>query len=404
MTILGIETSCDETALCIIDATGDAKNGIGIDILANLTLSQIELHRKYGGVFPNLAKREHQKNLVPLLEKTLAEAKMLRRENPSKEFHSQILENLGMILKREPELLRQFLEFVPAVGKPAIDLIAVTNGPGLEPCLWSGLNFAKSLSFTWNLPLVPVNHMEGHVFVSLLKQNENSDSQFLISRPAFPAIALLVSGGHTELVLVKNFLRYKIIGETRDDAVGEAFDKVARILGLSYPGGPEISRLAEKLRAAEKNYKPKWNLPRPMMKSGDFDFSFSGLKTAVLYAVKKLPEISEAARGEIAMEFEDAVTEVLVSKTKKAVEKYAAKTLILGGGVIANKNIRREFEKLARAEGKLPLFIPQIDHATDNAVMVALAGYFHSKNAGAADKLKVKAEGGARIDSFRDKD
>src|SRR3989344_915417 len=221
--ILGIETSCDETALALID---------GKKILANITLSQAKIHAQYGGVFPMLAKREHAKNLLPIFKKIL-ETAGLSKPNQSKipaKNHSDILEKIRMILEREPELLEQFLEFAPTIEKPPIDAIAVTKGPGLEPALWVGINFAKALATIWNIPIIPINHMEGHIVSALLCQNESS--KFQVPNFRFPAIALLISGGHTELVLMKDWFDYEIIGATKDDAVGEAFDKVARILGL----------------------------------------------------------------------------------------------------------------------------------------------------------------------------
>lgn len=435
MIILGIETSCDETALSIIEIDG-AKNlpPFEVKILANNVLSQIEIHKQYGGVFPNLAKREHGRNLIPLMEKTLKESGFGNSKSQttnSKWFgeahHPEFAEGqipnhkLEKILSRETELLKQFLEFIPTIQKPPIDLIAVTAGPGLEPALWVGINFAKALSVAWNIPAVAVNHMEGHILVSLLKRNEekhksqitnpkqiqNSNFQtqntmsYTLNPIPFPALSLLISGGHTEMVLIKDWLSYEIVGKTRDDAVGEAFDKVARILGLPYPGGPEISRLAEETRKTKLDSTSKSEkrlnlvLPRPMLHSPDLDFSFSGLKTAVLYLVKKLPApLDEKTKTEIAREFENAVTEVLAVKIKKAIETYGVKTLILGGGVVANKHIRAAFEKLTREFGII-LKLPAIDHATDNALMIAVAGYFNKTRA-LSEKtglLDVKANG-----------
>ncbi|MSR78783.1 MAG: tRNA (adenosine(37)-N6)-threonylcarbamoyltransferase complex transferase subunit TsaD, partial [Candidatus Taylorbacteria bacterium] len=217
----------------------------------------------------------------------------------------------------------------------------------------------------------------------------------------FPSLALLISGGHTEMVLMKDWLHYEIVGKTRDDAIGEAFDKVARILGLPYPGGPEISKLAEQAREAKPGSTSKSGerlnlvLPRPMLHSKDLDFSFSGLKTAVLYLVKKLQTpLDEKTKAEIACEFEDSVTEVIVEKVKKAIETYGVQTLVLGGGVVANKNIRKAFEELA-LDQNISLELPAIDHATDNALMIAIAGYFN-KNKATTEKtglLDLKADG-----------
>ena len=403
MIILGIETSCDETALSIIEigAEKNADDGVGVKIIANQVLSQIELHKQYGGVFPMLAKREHGKNLVPLLKKTLEEANFLVPAKQKK--HSDTLANIGMDWEHDAELKKSFLEFIPTIDKPPVDLISVTAGPGLEPCLWTGLNFAKALSVSWNIPTVAANHMEGHMLVALLqavtsekfkvKSGNKENSEFQIQTPNFPALALLISGGHTELVLMKNWLEYEIVGRTRDDAAGEAFDKVARILGLPYPGGPEISRLADSARKSPANHELK--LPRPMLHSDNLDFSFSGLKTAVLYLVKKLPApLDEKTKAEIALEFEDAVTDVIISKIKQAIETFGIQTLILGGGVVANAHIREETEKMAR-EQNITLKLPVINHATDNALMIALAGYFNRKKAFTEKTglLSVKANG-----------
>lgn len=367
MKILAIETSCDETAISIVEASGE-KNP-KFKILGNSLLSQIDIHKKYGGVFPMMAKREHSKNLVPLLEDCLKQAEMFQLKNDAK----KIPENLEKIFEREPELMKNFAELVPRIERPDINAVAVTTGPGLEPALWVGINFAKALAILWDLPIIPTNHMEGHIVSSLISESSKPVSvQNNKKLVEFPAIALLISGGHTELVLVKDWLKYEIIGRTKDDAVGEAFDKVARMLGLPYPGGPEISRLAAAHRTSGKISNQKF--PRPMIHSHDFDFSFSGLKTAVLYAVKKIGELGQNVKEEIAREFEDAAVEVLVSKTKNAVEKFGAKTLILGGGVTANKEIRRAFEEVA-AGYEISLFIPDPKLSTDNALMIAAAAY-----------------------------
>jgi N6-L-threonylcarbamoyladenine synthase len=236
MKLLGIETSCDETAVCIIAAEGNFGAEFRYNILGNALLSQATLHAKFGGVFPNLAKREHAKNLVPILKEALGQAGELRLDQSSPATAS-----LKALLVREPELLEQLEAFLQTHAKPDVDAIAVTAGPGLEPALWVGINFAKALSFAWNIPIVAANHMEGHIVLSMMGKERLAPFEF-------PALALLISGGHTELVLSKEFGTYQPIGQTRDDAAGEAFDKVARMLELPYPGGPEISRLAEEAR------------------------------------------------------------------------------------------------------------------------------------------------------------
>jgi len=381
MKILGIETSCDETALCVIEATGDIKTPetLAFRVLGNELLSQINIHAQYGGVFPAIAKREHSKALIPLLETILKEIKLEKTEikiDPEKQ------KRIEKILERELELKEIFLERINKIQKPDIDAIAVTYGPGLEPALWVGINFAKALSIAWDIPIIPTNHMEGHIVSSLtnkidwgnnIKTEENDNI-------TFPAIALLISGGHTELVSVTEWAKYKIIGSTKDDAVGEAFDKVARILGLPYPGGPAISQMATEARVDKPQATPIYNLPSPMIHSNDFDFSFSGLKTAVLYTVKKIPEITDEIKKDIAREFEDAVIKVLLAKAKKALIATGAKSLIIGGGVSANKEIRKAFQNLAKELG-INISIPNHLLSTDNAVMIAIAGYIQAESA-----------------------
>ncbi|HBV01300.1 MAG TPA: hypothetical protein DEF00_02810 [Candidatus Taylorbacteria bacterium] len=430
MIILGIETSCDETALALIEAEGDS-----VRVLANITHSQAALHAKYGGVFPNLAKREHSRNLIPLLKNVLTESGFGKPKSqaPDSEQIQSVKSKtlnakrstLNAILEREPELLGQFLEFIPTIEKPPIDAIAVTEGPGLEPCLWTGINLANALSLVWNIKVVPVNHMEGHIFSALMRRKECSANRitrsarevlplhairYALHAPRFPALALLISGGHTELVLIKSQFSYEIIGQTRDDAVGEAFDKVARLLGLPYPGGPEISRLAENARHAkqgsplESGERSNLVLPRPMLYSGDYNFSFSGLKTAVLYTVKKIPKLTEKIKMELAKEFEDAVTEVLIAKTKKAMEHYDVKALLIGGGVIANKHIRRAFEDLANTYDRMYLLkeekflhIPEANLTTDNALMIAVAGLIQHMGGRVSKKANLTARGNLRL-------
>src|SRR3989344_9652744 len=249
MKILSIETSCDDTGITIMEVKGGTTNA-SFKILANNLSSQVKIHIPYGGVYPILAKREHIKNLPILLVKSLNEARLNKLPKP-------------------------------------VDLIAVTYGPGLEPALWSGITFAQELAKKWKVPLVPVNHMEGHVLSPFGKTKKNKREKFTIPKVRTPILSLLVSGGHTQLVLSKKWMSYEIIGETLDDAVGEAFDKVARMLGLPYPGGPEISKLAEEARAKEKQ-NSSLRLPRLMLHSKNFNFSFSGLKTEVLDLIRKI--------------------------------------------------------------------------------------------------------------------
>jgi len=364
MRILAIETSCDDTCIAIIEVF--SKEKLQFKILSDIVSSQVEIHKKWGGVFPAMAKREHQKNLVVVLKEALEKAKLLQKlENPSKINRNKTLRKL---LEREECLVKKLTKFLKNYKKPDIDLIAVTTGPGLEPCLWSGINFAKALAYYWNLSIIPVNHIEAHIFANFV----GSDSKL------FPAVCLVVSGGHTQLILMPKIGSYKILGETRDDAAGECFDKVARILGLGYPGGPIISQLAAELKPKTKNQKPKIILPRPMINHKDYDFSFSGLKTAVLYNFKtqsKKTQKSKRYIKEICKETQQAVIDVLLSKTKRAAKDLKAKTIILGGGVVANKELRKQFKKAFLKEG-LRLFFPELKFSTDNAVMVGVAACF----------------------------
>jgi len=358
MKILSIETSCDDTGISILEAKGGIRDA-SFKILANNVSSQIDIHIPYGGVYPALAKREHTKNLPFVLEKTL-------REVPT------------------PKIKRVGIPTLENVGtkNPGIDAITVTHGPGLEITLWTGITFAQELAKKWNVPIIPVNHMEGHMF-SVFGKGKGS---FKIPPIKTPVLALLVSGGHTELILMKKWMQYERIGETVDDAVGEAFDKVARTLGLPYPGGPEISRLANQARKLRiTNYELRIKLPRPMIYSKNFNFSYSGLKTAVLYLVRDLgglEKINEETKAQIALEFENAAIECLVYKTKKAIEKYKIKTLIVAGGVSANNHLKKEIQKITttkagQAKNKVKLFFPPKELTGDNSLMIGIAGYLN---------------------------
>ena len=367
MNILSIETSCDETAIAILNITG-SKNLVG-KVLAHTVASQIELHTQYGGVFPMMAQREHAKNILPVLLETLKKAGFLAKAKKPARFPAQ---KISTLLARENDLGERFLSELPTYKKPNIDKIAVTVGPGLTPALWVGISFAKALSVAWDIPIVPVNHMEGHLLSTLISDSKKS---FKLSQSNFdlPAISLLVSGGHTEIVLFKKIGAYKVVGCTRDDAAGEAFDKVARMLGLAYPGGPLISKLASEFR--NKKIESKTTLPRPMIHSKDFDFSFSGLKTSVLYLLRDLGEIDENKKMEIACEFENAVVDVLIAKTFAAVKKFKAQSIIVGGGVSANTELQKRFKIEAKKYG-IPVHLPTKNLSTDNAIMIAIAGYF----------------------------
>lgn len=390
MKILAIETSCDDTGIAILDARKRGKSSHCLHMMANAIQSQ-PIHTNYGGVFPMMAKREHGKNIVPVFEKALKDAelfksgKLILSDKQKKEIQK--------ILERENDLGVVFLKHIEKIKKPKIDAIAVTVGPGLEPALWVGISFAKALSIAWDLSILPVNHMEGHI-LSILMTDEGK-----IPEIQFPALSLLVSGGHTELVLMKDFGKYKIIGQTRDDAAGEAFDKVARMLDLPYPGGPEISKLADAYRKNSKVFLPEIKLPRPMIYSGDFDFSFSGLKTAVLYMIRDLGVINDEQKKKIACEVEDSIVEVLTHKTIKAIEKYKIQTLIVGGGVSANTHLQKVLKekvglKIKNEKLKIEVYFPAKKLSTDNGLMIAITGYFNylkkpTKNSRSLSSLKA---------------
>lgn len=384
MRILAIETSCDETAVAVLHCSGDEKHAT-FSIEGNGLLSQVDIHRPYGGVYPMLAKREHARTLVPVLHTALEKAGLL---TPG--VSTTDTQELTSILEREPELATQLVTFLGEHARPPIDAIAVTHGPGLEPALWVGVNFARALSQAWDIPVVGINHMEGHLLSALAQPGEDAMS-FSISNIELPLLGLLISGGHTEFVSMNPWLSYQLIGRTRDDAVGEAYDKVARMLGLPYPGGPEVSKLAEIDRA--RGPKHLYTLPRPMLKDAHCDFSFSGLKTAVRYAIGDAT-LTREEQEDMAREFEDAVAEVIYAKTLRAIEETEARTFAIGGGVAANTNIRRMFsERLPVDHPEISLSIPLPAFTTDNAVMIGIAGYFHARIHDFHDAQTLRAQG-----------
>ncbi len=413
MIILGIETSCDDTALALIE-TQVTKTTLECRVISSLVHSQAELHSAYGGVFPTLAKREHGKNIVPLLHKLIIDSKDALNEmahikhspNISKEHFDTIIESFRSTLKESnPDLIESVTHAHFLTQKLPIDAIAVTEGPGLEPALWVGISFARILADLWGVPIIPVNHMEGHIVGSLLQTDVPYGTWQKLKPLTCPAIALLISGGHTELVKIESgqhsrgditppILKYTIIGQTKDDAVGEAFDKVARLLGLPYPGGPHISKYAHE--AWEQKISSPIKLPRPMINSKDLNFSFSGLKTAVLYAVREASDgagmTSETFKKGLAYEFEQAVAETLESKLRSAIEEIVAQTIIIGGGVSANHVLRKRFQTLAN-EYNIPIYMPNQHISGDNALMIALVvalnTKIHSKN--------IKADGTKRL-------
>ena len=313
--ILGIESSCDETSAAIIKVENNK-----FSILSNIISSQIKIHQQYGGVVPEVAARNHVINIIPVVQQALMKARVTPKE---------------------------------------IGLLATTAGPGLITSLMVGLETSKTLAYTWQKPIVPVNHMKGHIYANWFNNKKIS----------FPAIALIVSGGHTELILMKNKTNFKKIGQTVDDAAGEAFDKVAQLLNIGYPGGPIVSKLA--LDGDPKSFA----LPRPMIDNQNFNFSFSGLKTAVLYTVKKIKKLDDKIKADICASFQQAVVDVLTLKTIKAAKHYKAKTIILAGGVAANKLLRESLSGASEKE-KINFSLPEIILCTDNAAMIAAAGYF----------------------------
>lgn len=325
MKILGIETSCDETSAAVVEVIQD-----DIKVLSNLINSQVDIHAQYGGVVPEVAARQHSKNIIPIIKQALIDAD---------------------------------LNFTD------INLIAVTAGPGLVGSLMVGLETAKTIALVNNIPLIETNHLLGHLWSWQLKPLKEIGNL----RIKFPYLGLIVSGGHTELILVEDFGKYKILGRTIDDAVGEAFDKVAKILGLTYPGGPEISKHA----ANGKN--DRFILPRPMTKNKNLNFSFAGLKTAVLYKDKEVKNKDKQYINDMSASFETAVIDTLIQKLKIAVTNYPIKIIAISGGVSANKKLRTEIKSVF-AKNNIEVKIPEIIYTGDNAAMIALAGYLMVKN------------------------
>ena len=323
--VLGIETSCDETAAAVIED--------GRGLLSNVVASQVDIHARYGGVVPEVASRQHVLALVPTIQRALDDA---------------------------------------GVAPSDLDAVAVTHGPGLAGALLVGLNAAKALALSQGLPLVGVNHLEAHVYAAWLKQPEDQ-AEDPESGVGFPLLCLVASGGHTDLVLMEGHGRYRLLGRTRDDASGEAFDKAARILGLGFPGGPEIQRVAEGARGDER-------LPRSWLRDS-YDFSFSGLKTAVLHRAQALGIYPPREDGEpppaqlvteMAAAFQDSVVDVVVTKAINAAREHQAKGIVLGGGVTANSLLRLRFQELS----PLPVFIPRPALCTDNGAMIGACGYY----------------------------
>jgi len=419
MIILGIETSCDETALALIETRETKANDKGdvnlyteYRVIQSLVHSQAALHSAYGGVFPTLAKREHSKNLVPLLDKILKDLPNKNQiQNTKLQIKNKFTEKLESFQKQYGEqnsdLLESFKHAHFLENIPNIDRIAVTEGPGLEPALWVGITFARMLGELWNIPVVPVNHMEGHVIGSLLDDDKPYGTWQQLKELSMPAVALLISGGHTELIKiepsekvpVKSFqtFEYSLLGQTRDDAVGEAFDKVARLLDLPYPGGPHISKLAHE--AYEQKIESPIKLPRPMINSKDLNFSFSGLKTAVLYAVRDAQtskKFNDNFKKGLAYEFEQSVSDVLDTKLRQAIEDTGAQSIVIGGGVSANHVLRKRFQKVAN-DYSIPIFMPSQHLSGDNALMIALVGAITSSDITIRYSKEIRADGTQKL-------
>lgn len=344
-TLLAIETSCDETAAAVLSY----ENG-QLSVLGEAVASQIALHAPYGGVVPNLAAREHVAAIVPIVEAALRKSGL----SPNK-----------------------------------LDALAVTQGPGLIPALLIGVTAAKTLALVWGKPLIGINHLEGHIYANLIK-SEKTATDF-----SFPVLALIISGGHTQLVLLRDHFEYALLGETEDDAVGEAFDKVAKMLGLPYPGGPEIAKRADTFRMAQasRSKLPTVNLfPRPLLTSGDYRFSFSGLKTAVLYHLKQhQAELQD--ENFVAMlchEFQEAAVDVLTIKTEQAIQAYGPKTLVIAGGVSANKYLRERIKTMVQHYPDCVFHMPAFKYSLDNAVMIGAAGILRYARMNETERLMLK--------------
>ena len=316
MLILGVESSCDETGLALYDS----EQGL----LAHALHSQVAMHAEYGGVVPELASRDHIHRVLPLTERVLLDA--------GKTLHD-------------------------------IDAIAYTQGPGLSGALLVGTSFAASLAYSLSIPTIQVHHLEGHLLAPLLEDNP----------PAFPFVALLVSGGHTQLMRVDGVGRYQLLGDTLDDAAGEAFDKTAKLLGLGYPGGPALAALADQSQAQSQSADRLFKLPRPLLNSGDLNFSFSGLKTAVLSLVNKHQPLNTAAKAELAWEFQEAITDVLSAKCMAALRESGLDNLVVSGGVGANLRLRQKLNAAVRAK-LCKVSYPRLEFCTDNGAMIAFAG------------------------------
>lgn len=326
--ILSIETTCDDTAIAICKYNSDS-----FSVLSNIISSQIEQHNPFGGIVPELASREHIKNIIPVLDEALKVANLELKD---------------------------------------LNYIAITNkGGGLIGSIVVGVETAKTLSYLLNIPIISVNHIRGHVLISMISKIE--DKTYSIIDPEYPMMALTVSGGHTQIILINDFENWEVVGKTLDDAAGECYDKVSKILNLGYPGGPIVSKMAA------NGDKSKIKFPRPMIGSGDFNFSFSGLKTAVLYKFQKINE-TKISIEDFCASAQDSINDVLTKKSLKAVEKYSPKFFILAGGVAANKDLRDRLKENIEKNSDSKFIMPEIANCMDNALMINVAAYFNLKN------------------------
>lgn len=340
MNVLGIETSCDETAAAVFSGPS---TGAGGRLLSHRLFSQVDMHAKYGGVVPELASRDHVRKVLPLIQEALAEA---------------------------------------GVTPEQIDGVAYTAGPGLVGALLVGASVARSLAYAWGRPALGVHHLEGHLLAPMLEPEP----------PRFPFLALLVSGGHTLLAAVEGVGRYRILGSSVDDAAGEAFDKTAKLLGLPYPGGPALAKLAQSGRTG------RFKFPRPMLDRPGLDFSFSGLKTAVVVATKGL-DLDDATRADVAADFQQAVVDTLVAKCRRALEQTGLESLVVAGGVGANVQLRASLAELGQRLG-VTVSYPRPAFCTDNAAMIAYAGWCRL-SAGEHDDLAIRATARWPLDTLR---
>ena len=422
--ILAIETSCDETAAAVIGEADEISNSKFLiskriqnsrfkfpKIMSNVVSSQVDLHAKTGGIVPEVASRAHMESILPVIE----EALLLANSNARASMINQTSNSPPMPrLRRAGKFQnKKFgnLNIEHLLGD--ITHIAVTNGPGLIGSLLVGFNAAKTIAYVRNLPLIPINHIEGHIYSAFSRefsifnfhfsnksQIPNSNTQKInslqLTADNFPVLALTVSGGHTSLALMKNHGEYETIGETIDDAAGEAFDKVAKLLGLGYPGGPVVSKFASEFRNKTYNLQlTTYSFPRPLLNKPNFDFSFSGLKTAVLTKVLKMTtnnrQLTTDEKEQLCFAFEEAVVDVLATKTLRAAKKFKPRTVILAGGVAANSRLREELS-LRLKTYNLVLLMPPIELCGDNAAMIGLAAYYHIVSGESGDWRKAKVD------------